>query len=119
MEYLLIFVISFLGIGFHVFGKVIILDKLYPDDTMFDVFKLFWKADRFTVFVSLWIVIAYALSYYLAMEYAPVESFVYTSEYFDLLYFLGALVLGYAGQQIVYKALGKAVDIANKKIDSN
>jgi hypothetical protein len=117
MEYLLIFVIQIIGIGFHVFGKVVVLDKLYPDDSMIDVFKLFWKTDRFTVFISLWIVAAYELLYFLAYEYAPAESFVYDSDYFDLIYFLGALVLGYAGQQLVYKALGKAVDIANKKID--
>jgi len=115
MEHLLIFIIQILGIGFHVWQKVLELDKLYADDSLEDVFKLFWKTDRITVFISLWITIAYGLLYYVTQEYAPDS--VLTFQYIDLFFFGGALVIGYAGQGIIYKALGKAVDIANKKID--
>jgi hypothetical protein len=115
MEHLLIFIIQILGIGFNVWGKVKELDKLYPDDTLEDVFKLFWKTDRITVFISLWIMAAYGLFYFVTLNYAPPS--VTDFEYLDLSFFGGALVIGYGGQAIVYKALGKAVDIANKKID--
>ena len=115
MEHFLIFVIQILGIGFNVWQKVLVLDKLYPDDTLEDVFKLFWKTDRITVFISLWIMVAYGLFYFITLNYAPDS--VINFDYLDLSFFGGALVIGYGGQAIVYKALGKAVDIANKKID--
>lgn len=115
MEHFLIFIIQILGIGFHVGQKVLELDKLYPDDSITDVFKLFWKTDKFTVFISAWITAAYGLFYYITQEYAPDS--VTNFEYLDLCFFGGALVIGYGGQGIIYKALGKAVDIANKKID--
>jgi hypothetical protein len=115
MEHFLIFIIQILGIGFNVWGRVKELDKLYIDDTLEDVFKLFWKTDKITVFISLWIMVAYGLAYFITLNYAPesVTNFVYL----DLCFFGGALVIGYGGQGIIYKALGKAVDIANKKID--
>jgi hypothetical protein len=115
MEHFLIFVIQILGIGFRVWLKVLELDKLYTDDTTTDVFKLFWKSDKITVYISLWIMAAYGLFYFITLGYAP-ES-VTSFEYLDLSFMGGALVIGYGGQGIIYKALGKAVDIANKKID--
>jgi len=115
MEHFLIFVIQILGIGFNAWQKVLVLDKLYPDDTLEDVFKLFWKTDRITVFISLWIMAAYGLFYFVTLNYAPPS--VIGFEYLDLSFFGGALVIGYGGQAIDYKALGKAVDIANKKRD--
>jgi hypothetical protein len=91
------------------------LDKLSPDDSFGDVCKMFWKRDKITVIISAVITLGYGLFYFVADNYAP-ES-IAENDYFDLAFFGGALVIGYAGQGIIYKALGKAVDIANRKIE--
>lgn len=116
MEYLLIFILQLLGIGFHAGQKVLELDKLSPDDTLFDVGKLFWKEDKITVIISVFLILPLTLvTYYILQDYGPDSVSGY--EYFDLISFGFALVLGYAGQRIVYGALGKAVNFAEKKIN--
>lgn len=114
MEYALIFVLQLLGIGFHVGQKVLELDKLKPDDSLADVFKLFWKEDKITTFISGLILILNEVLYLILLDYGPDSLVKY--EYFDLIFFALSLVLGYSGQRIIYGALGKAVSFAEKKV---
>lgn len=115
MDYFWIFILQLIGIGFHVGQKIYELDKLSPDDSLEDVFNIFWKSDRVTVFISV-VILAFNLSVHSIMhDYGPKSILDY--EYYHLISFAIALVLGYAGQRIVYGALGKAVDFAEKKIN--
>lgn len=114
MEYALIFVLQLLGIGFHVGQKVLELDKLKPDDSLGDVFKLFWKEDKITTFISVLILILNEVLYLILLDYGPDSIVQY--EYFDLIFFAASLVMGYSGQRIIYGALGKAVSFAEKKV---
>lgn len=115
MEYALIFILQLFGIGFHAGQKVLELDKLVPDDSLWDVGRLFWKEDKITLIISIFLILPLSLVlYYILLEYGPDSISEY--EYFDLIYFGFALVLGYAGQRIIYGALGKAVTFAEKKI---
>ncbi len=114
MEYLLILVLQLLGIGFHVGQKVLEIDKLSPDDSLTDVMKIFWRADKVTILISVLIIALNEVSHYIIHVYAPKN--ITGWQYFDLASFAVALVLGYSGQRIIYGALGKAVDFAEKKI---
>ncbi len=116
MEYLIIFALQILGIGFHAGQKVLELDKLTPDDSLTDVFKLFWKSDKITVLISVLLILPFAeLGYFILVGYGP--DLIVNYEYFDLIAFAASLILGYAGQRLVYGALGKAVDFAEKKVN--
>lgn len=115
MEYALILACLLLGIGFHVAQKAIELDKLKPDDSLSDVFVLLWKDDKITILISIFLIIPLIeLFYYILLIYGPDS--ITTWDYFDIAFFGASLVLGYAGQRIVYGALGKAVDYAEKKV---
>lgn len=116
MEYLVILACLLLGIGFHVGQKVLELDKLKPDDSLGDVFVMLWKDDKITILISVVLIIPLVeLAYFILLQYGP-DSIV-KWEYFDLVFFFGALILGYAGQRIVYGALGKAVTYAENKVN--
>jgi len=115
MEYIIIIILQLLGIGFHVGQKVLELDKLSPDDSLGDVFKLFWKTDKITILISGLILIMFVIGHYVVHNYTPKTIASY--EYLDLITFVAALVFGYGGQGIIYRALGKSIDFANKKID--
>jgi hypothetical protein len=115
MEYALIFILQVLGIGFHVGQKVLEIDKLAAHDSLSDVFKLFWDTDKFTVLISCFLILPLnEVIYYILIQYGPDSIVKY--DYFDLIFFGFSLVLGYAGQRLVYGALGKAVDFAEKKV---
>lgn len=115
MEYALIFFIQFFGIGFHIGQKVLEFDKLLPDDSLGDVWRMFWKADKISVLISFFLILpSTEVLYFVLLNYAPKTMVEW--EYFALSYFGFALVLGYSGQRIIYNALGKASDMVEKKI---
>lgn len=113
MEYALILLFQLVGIGFHVLQKVMELDKLAPDDTLTDVFKLFWKSDRVTTLVSGLIMFGCLIAYFAVEHYAPTLLEKY--QYHQLYAFGISLVLGYAGQSLIYKWLGTAQSFLEKK----
>lgn len=115
MEYVLIIVLELLGIGFHVGQKVLELDKKSPDDSLSEVFGLFWNADRITVFISGLVLTLNVVGHYIVEVYAPKH--ITGWEYYDLFSFGLALVLGYGGQRLIYKALGRAEQVIGKKVD--
>jgi hypothetical protein len=116
MEYSLILILQLLGIGFHVGQKVLELDKLTPDDSLSDVFKIFWREDKITVLISVVLILPLnEVLYFILLDYGPDSIVLY--EYFDLIFFAVSLILGYSGQRLVYGALGKAVSYAEKKVN--
>jgi len=114
MEYALIILFQILGIGFSVGQKVLELDKLSPDDTLNDVMKLFWHKDRVTILMSILVLVFNLTVHFTIEEYAPQ---LLDGEYHMLWSFGIALLLGFTGQKLIYKALGKAEGIVNKKIE--
>lgn len=115
MAYLLIIVLQLIGIGLHVAQKVLKLDNKQPDDTLVDVLTVFWKQDRITIFISGLILVLDVVGHYIVEAYAP--ALVKSIQYYELYSFALALVLGYAGQSIVYKYLGTAQKFLDKRAD--
>lgn len=115
MEYILIILFQLLGIGFHVAQKLIQLDNLSPDDSFGAVMKLFWNEDRVTIFISSLILVLNVAAHFVIESYAP--ELRAKIEYYALYSFAIALVLGYGGQRLVYKYLGKAEALLDKQAD--
>lgn len=114
MEYLLIAVLQILGIGFKAWLTILALDKKFPDDTLDDVMSEFWKSDRITLFISFWIMVSNLVFHFIIEEYSDLSEAV---SYYMLINFAIAFVLGFAGQAIVYKYLGKAENVLMRKAD--
>lgn len=118
--YFLIFILQLIGISLHVLQKVLALDKLAPDDSLGEVFSLFWKSDRITVFISCAMLALNLVGHYIIEDYgqgliAYINSYKYLS--YDLLAFALAFVLGYLGQRKIYQWLGKAEGILDKQAE--
>lgn len=116
MEYILIIILQLIGIGLHVMQKVLALDKLSPDDSLGDVFKLFWKADRITVFISGLVLALNLVAHFIVREYGPDS--ITEWEYYDMFSFGVALLLGYIGQRKIYDWLGKAESALDRKVNA-
>lgn len=114
MEYLLIVILQFIGCGLHVAQKVFELDKKFADDSLADVFNEFLKSDRVTLIVSGLVLLLNIVVHYIIDAYTDFSNI----EYYDLYSFAVAFVLGYAGQRLIYKYLGKAEEVLNKKVES-
>lgn len=114
MDYALIIVLQFIGIGFHVMQKVISLGTQFPQDGPSVVFRAFLKEDWDTLMVSGLVVLLNVVTHYILETYAPGVTQI---ENYALYSFGVAFVLGYAGQRIVYKYLGTAEKLLDKKAD--
>lgn len=122
MEYILIIILQILGIGFHVGQKILVLDNKFADDSLHDVFNQFWNSDRVTVFISALVLILDLVVHFIIDFFAPtVREWEYDGvaglvNYFTVSFTL-ALVFGYGGQRLIYKALGKAEEELTKKVE--
>ena len=114
MEYLLIFILQVLGIGLNVAKKVLQIDKKSPDDSLGEVILVFWNSDRITIFISTLVLVFNLVAHYIIGNYA--ES-ITEIPYYELISFGIAFVLGYAGQNLIYKYLGTAEQVLDKKAD--
>lgn len=114
MEYLIICVLQVIGIGLNAAKKMFELDKKFEDDTMNDVINMFLREDRVTLVISGLILALNLVAHYIIEMYTTLPI---TISYYPLYAFGIAFVLGYAGQGIVYKYLGKAEQALMKKAD--
>ena len=114
IEYGLIVLLQFLGIGFHVMQKISALGDKFPEKTSNEIAYLFWREDWDTLFVSLLVISLNLTAHFILMEYTEVP---YTVNYFYLWVFGSAFLLGYAGQRIIYKQLGTAEKFLDKTSD--
>lgn len=114
MEYALIILLQAIGICLHVGPKIVELDKKFPDDSFLDVVKQFWNSDKFTLFLSGVIIVLNLTAHYIIAVYTTLPQDV---KYYALWSFGIALILGYAGQRIVYTYLGKAEQALIKKAE--
>ena len=115
MEYLIIIALQLIGCGLHVCQKVFELDKKFEDDTLSDVFRTFLRTDRVTLIISFLVLMLNLLAHFIIEVYAPqlrqIENWV-------LYGFALAFILGYAGQRLIYKYLGRAEEVLNKKVET-
>ncbi len=112
MDYLFILAFQLLGMWFHVAQRIMQIKPKYPDHHWNGIIIVFWKEDWNTMaisggVVSLQLLIHLALAFY-KPQWISGENF--------MIYSLGvALILGYAGQRIIYKYLGTAEIALAKK----
>lgn len=124
MEYLIIFVLQLLGIGFHVVQKVNVLDKQHPEQTAKQIYAMFFENEWSSLSISVLVLVANLLSHGIIDHYFPAvreTTIKIPLTELELPYlaasFIVALVLGYAGQRLAYKYLGKAEQYLSKKAD--
>lgn len=100
------------------------MDNKFPDDTLREVFDTFLQSDRVTLIVSAVVLLLNLLVHFIIDFYAPEIRetsihipFIDISVSYIIASFILAFVLGYAGQRLVYKWLGKAEGVLNQKMD--
>jgi hypothetical protein len=113
MEYLLIFILQILGIGFHVMQKIISIGDKHPEKNRSQIFSAFLYEDWDTLAVSLLVIATHLIAHYIVANYTDLSM---TSDKYILWSFSLALLLGYAGQRLAYKFLGSAEEFLNKKV---
>lgn len=114
IEYILIIALQVIGCGLHVAQKLFELDKKYDDDSLLEIFNQFLKSDRVTLAMSFFVLCLNLIVHYIIEGYSD----LHLIKNYDLYSFGIAFILGYAGQRLIYKWLGKAEDSLNKKIDN-
>jgi hypothetical protein len=114
-EYILIIILQLIGVGFHVMQKIGTLGDKFPEKNPSEVWGIFFQEDWNTLIVSLLVLSLNITAHYIVTIYSTVQV---TVPYYDLYSFGAALVLGYAGQRVIYKYLGTAEKLLNKKVDN-
>lgn len=115
MEYILIFILECSGISLSVVQKITILDKKYTDFNKKQIFAVFMDEDWTTLIGSVIVLFLNLVAHFIVENYTTLEKSI---ENYDLYSFGLALVLGYAGQRLIYKWLGTAADALDKKVES-
>lgn len=113
VEYLLIFILQILGVGFHVGQKVVALNSKLPDAPGV-IMKTFWRNDWPTIFVSSLILVLDIVGHF-TMWYVGVDPF--QEGWWKVLPFALALFLGYAGQRVIYKIFGTTEKVFDKQLN--
>lgn len=114
MEYVLIIILELCGIALHVLRKVFELDKKSPDDKLGEVFKLFWSEDRVTLLMSAVVLVVNLVAHYIVHVYA---SFLVENQYYYVIAFTLAFVIGYFGQRKIYSVFGVAEKVIDKRVE--
>lgn len=130
LEFFLIVTLQLIGIGFGILQKVLELDKKSPNDTLGEVFAMYWAADKITVFISGLIVLLDLVIHLIITVYAPsVRDVIVSIPLNQLVTFLPdikipylvisfvvAFLLGFFGQKLFYKILGKLEKKVEEKL---
>lgn len=115
IEYLLICVFQGLGVYFHILAKLKALDEKFPEKSYDEIKAIFYDEDRITLKMSAGILVLHLAIHLIVDLYAPHLRGI---DYYMLWTLAAAIILGWGGQRIIYKAFGKAEQIINKQIDS-
>lgn len=113
MEYALIIILQLIGIGFHVMQKISGLGSANPQKQRKEILAIFMQEDWDTLLISGLIIALNIVAHYILHNYAPS---IVQMQNFELYMFGLALVLGYAGQNLIYKWLGSAQTFLDKKV---
>lgn len=114
-EFILIAVLQFIGIRLHILQKIIAIDKAHPELTRKEVVDTFKENDSFTISVSYLVLGLNLIAHFIIHVFAP--KLMDSVPYFIIWAFALAFVLGYAGQRLIYKVLGTAESILNRRIE--
>lgn len=115
-HYLLIVLLQFIGFGAKGLQSLTAINKRTPNSVhLKDIFQTFLREDSITILYSVLVLIANLTGHYIISQYTDWPE---TVAHYDLGSFVLALVLGYAGQHIFYKALGKAEKVITDRIDN-
>lgn len=113
LEYFLIVSLQIVGIMLSILHSCKELDDLNQNDSFLDVWRMFWLRDRITVLMSTVVLFLHLLIHVILDVYSDIPENV---PYYNLWDFGIALVMGYGGQRLIYKYLGKAEMFLGKKV---
>ena len=113
MEYLIIIVLELLGIGFAVMETVSKLNDEYKE-TWLQILGRYIQQDWDTLIRSFLVLLLNLIAHYIVENYTDL---FLNDTYYQLIGFALALILGYAGQRLIYKYFGKAEKFLEKKVD--
>lgn len=120
----LFFVIAFqtAGIGFHVVQKVRELDREHPDKKIKEIYSLFFENEWSSLSISALILATDFLTHVAIIIFYPSlrgMDFKLPFIDFEVPYiaasFILAIVMGYGGQRIMYKLLGRSEKYLSKE----
>ena len=118
MEYFLIFILQAIGIGLSVLQKVKSIDDKYPDFTKSQIWGVFWDEDWTTLLGSGLVLTLNLVTHFIVQTYAPHFEEITIMGVPYIIAALGiALVLGWGGQRLIYKWLGSAEKVLDKKVN--
>ena len=113
MDYLLIIALQFIGVSLRSMQTIAGLRMKYPQSNMSTILNSFLYEDWNTLFVSGLVIILNLIVHYIL----SVTKLDFTNNpYYMLISYGVALVLGYAGQVLVYKWLGTAATRLDKEV---
>lgn len=114
MEYFLIIFWQLLGVSFHVGQKIVSLGDKFPEKNVNEIGKTFWKEDWDTLLIS-FLIIMLDLGTHFTLHYLKIE-LPAEEWYWKVMPYAAALILGYAGQRLVYKWFGSAEEFLDKQV---
>ena len=112
MIYILTVFAFILGCCFHVMGKVSVLKKTFPDLLPRTIWKTFWREEWNVLIGSAVVLFTLELSIYIINYFS-----ILIPDWLQWGIYPISLVLGYAGQRLIYKYLGTAEKILEQKAD--
>lgn len=116
IECIFISLLQFVGIGLNVMKNIIGLGDTFPSKKRNEILIEFWNRDWDTLIVSILIWFGHIVIHVIMAYYEFV--FLITSyEYYLAISYGLALVIGFGGQALAYKWLGKATQYFDNKVD--
>lgn len=113
-----VFIAFFQGVGIalQVLQNVVAIDKRNPEWSRAQVWAEFKEQDYWTLWISGVIAVAHVVAHLALLIYGG-EGL--PDLFHNMLFSLGiALVMGWGGQRIIYRFLGKAEETLNRKADN-
>lgn len=126
MDYVLIIMLQFLGVCYRVGETIAQLKKTYPTETKGKIFDIFFKEDWNTLFMSAVVLATDLIFHYIVSKFSINWEIIIWQPWgvvditigtlYGILSYLIAIVLGYKGQDLIYKWLGTAATRLDKEV---
>lgn len=116
IECIFISLLQFVGIGLNVMKNIIGLGDTFPSKTKKEILVEFWNRDWDTLIVSILIWFAHIVIHVI-MAYYDFAFLITSYEYYLAVSYSLALVVGFGGQALAYKWLGKATQYFDNKVN--
>lgn len=119
IDYFLIFVSSFVGVGLNVTQEMGKIQNENKQLTAWQTVRQFFKADWVTLFQSAFAIIFGILVLIIALRFLAAGKYVDTIVFILMIKEVVFACLGYMGQKWIYKGFGTADKYVNKKLDKD